>query len=162
MAIIVVSDASPIRALHHLGLLSLGRDLYGSVIVPEAVRRELLERTTTCPALEIREFEGFSVQAPRFKPSDLGVPPDLDPGETEAITLAIELHADLVLMDERKGTDAARQLGLTTIGVIGVLLEAKRRGLIKRVLPCVDRLVSEMRFYASPTLRLRVKELADE
>src|SRR2546430_1607578 len=56
-------------------------------------------------------YAGFEVRVPRSTPGDLGVPADLDAGETEAITLAIELHADLVLMDERKGTEAARQLG---------------------------------------------------
>lgn len=162
MPIVVVSDSSPIRALHHLGLLYLCRDLYGSVIVPEAVRQELRHPTATCLSLEITDHPGFEVRSPRSNPVDLGIPSDLDAGETEAITLAIELHADLVLMDERKGTEAARRLGLATIGVFGVLLEAKRKGLINRVLPCVDRLVAELRFFASPALRQRLAELAGE
>ena len=162
MPVVVVSDSSPIRALCHLGLLSLCRDLYGSVIVPEAVRQELRQPTMTCSALEITDYSGFEVRTPRSKPVDLGVPSDLDPGETEAITLAIELHADLVLMDERKGTEVAWRLGLATIGVFGVLLEAKRKALIDRVLPCVDRLVAEMRFFASPALRRRLAQLAGE
>jgi predicted nucleic acid-binding protein len=162
VAVIVISDASPIRALHCLGLLSLCRDLYGSVIVPEAVRQELLQPTSTCPALNIRDYSDFDVRKPRSKSVDLGVPSDLDVGETEAITLAIELHADLLLMDERKGTAAARHLGLMTIGVIGVLLEAKRRGLIGHVLPFVDRLVAELRFFVSPRLREQLARLADE
>src|SRR4051812_10798964 len=130
--IIVVSDTSPIRALHHLGLLQLCGNLYGSVIVPEAVRNELRRATTRCPAIEISGVEGFAVRTPRGNPLDLGVPSDLDPGETQAIALAIELRADLVLMDERKGTRAANHLGLPTIGVFGVLLQAKRAGLIDR------------------------------
>jgi predicted nucleic acid-binding protein len=160
--LVVVSDASPIRALHHLGLLSLCRDLYGSVIVPEAVRQELRHPTSTCQPLEIEGHAGFEVRAPRSNSVDLGVPSDLDAGEIEAITLAIELKADLILMDERKGTEAARRLGLATIGVFGVLLEAKRRSLIDRVLPCVDRLVVELRFFASPALRRRLAQLAGE
>src|SRR5207247_742892 len=128
----------------------------------QAVRDELHHPTTTCPTLEITDYPGFEVRVPHSTPGDLGVPADLDAGETEAITLAIELHADLVLMDERKGTEAARQLGLATIGVFGVLLEAKRKGLIERVLPCVDRLVGELRFFASPALRQRLAQLAGE
>jgi predicted nucleic acid-binding protein len=160
--VVVVSDSSPIRALHHLGLLSICRTLYGTVVVPEAVRGELRHPTATCPSLEITDHAGFEVRIPRSKPADLGVPFDLDPGETEAIVLALEMHADLVLMDERKGTEAARRLGLATIGVFGVLLEAKRGGLIDRVLPCVDRLVLELRFFVSPALRLRLAQLASE
>ena len=70
--------------------------------------------------------------------------------------------ADLLLMDERKGTEAARSLGLATVAVFGVLLEAKRRGLIDRVLARVDRLIAELRFFASPALRRRLAILADE
>ena len=162
MPVIVVSDSSPLRALHHLGLLFLCRDLYGSVIVPEAVRQELQRPTMTCSTLEITDYSGFEVRLPHSKPSEVGVPADLDAGETQAITLAIELHADLLLMDERKGTHAARQLGLATIGVFGVLLEAKRKGLIERVLPLVDRLVTELKFFASPALRQRLAQLANE
>lgn len=162
MPVVVVSDSSPIRALHHLGLLSLCHDLYGSVIVPEAVGSELRSPTTTCPPLEITGHPGFEIRTPRSNPFELGVPADLDPGETQAITLAIELRADLLLMDERKGTETARRLGLATIGVFGILLEAKRRALIDRVLPRVDRLVSELRFFASPALRERLAQLAGE
>jgi predicted nucleic acid-binding protein len=50
----------------------------------------------------------------------------------------------------------------TTIGVLGILLEAKRRDLIERVLPHVDRLTSELRFFVSPTLRQQVARLAGE
>lgn len=107
-------------------------------------------------------YAWFVVRAPVRAPLDLGVPTDLDAGETEAIALAMELGADLVLMDERKGTQAARLLGLATIGVLGVLLEAKRRGLIQHVLPHVDRLVSELHFFVAPDVRTRLAELADE
>lgn len=162
MPIIVVSDCSPIRALHHLGLLGLCHDLYGAIVVPAAVRDELRRPTSTCPAIDIASFPHFAVQIPRAAPTSVGVPPDLDPGETQAIALAVELHADLVLMDERKGTQAAREMGLTTIGVFGLLLEARRKGLINQLLPLVDRLISELRFFASPSLRQRLAQLAGE
>ena len=162
MPLVVVSDSSPIRALHHLGLLSLCAELYGSVIVPEAVQQELSQATSTCSAIAIAEHPGFEVKSPVGKPSDLGVPSDFDPGEIEAITLAIELPADLLLMDERKGTKAARKLGLATIGVFGVLLEGKRKGHISHVIPYVDRLVAELRFFASPAVRKELAQLAGE
>jgi len=66
------------------------------------------------------------------------------------------------LIDERKGTEAARHLGLQTIGVFGVLLEAKRRGQIERVLPYVDSLVADLRSFASAALRQRLAEFADQ
>ena len=162
MSVIVISDSSPIRALHHLGLLSLCSSLYGVVIVPEAVRQELRQPTLTCPSIQISDYSGFEVRTPRLDPAIAGVPVDLDPGETQAIALAIELRADLILMDERRATDTARNMGLTTIGVLGVLLEAKRRALVDRVLPLVDRLVTELRFFVSSSLRERIARLAGE
>jgi predicted nucleic acid-binding protein len=80
----------------------------------------------------------------------------------EAIRIALELGANLVLMDERKGTAAARALGLHTIGVFGVLLEAKRAGIVADLLPQVDELVSGLHFFVSPELRTRLAELAGE
>jgi hypothetical protein len=133
--LIVVSDASPIRALNHLSLLGLFHELYGSVLVPATVQAELLRPTKTCPAIDITGLPGIEIRRPVSAPAALGIPLDLDPGETEAIALAIELHANLLLMDERKGTEAARKLGLTTIGVLGMLLDAKHRGLIPAYYP---------------------------
>ena len=132
------------------------------MIVPEAVRGELRRATTTCPAFEIADFPGFDVRKPSQRPQAYNIPLDLDPGETEAIGLALELHADLVLMDERKGTHAARLLGLTTIGVFGLLLDAKRRGLVDALVPLVDRLVAELHFFVSPKLHERLVELSGE
>jgi predicted nucleic acid-binding protein len=57
--------------------------------------------------------------------------PDLDPGEHDAIILALHLKADLVLMDEREGVEEARRLGLTVTGTLGVLDRAAERGLIE-------------------------------
>ena len=94
--------------------------------------------------------------------ASMPIPLDLDPGETEAIALALELHATLVLMDERKGTQAARALGLTTIGVFGLLLDAKRQGMVDALMPLVDRLSSDLRFFVSPVLRQRLIELSLE
>ena len=54
----------------------------------------------------------------------------LDPGERHAILLAINEHADLLLMDERAGVRVAREHGLTVTGTLGILLQASERGLL--------------------------------
>lgn len=74
---------------------------------------------------------------------------DLDRGEAETVALALELNADLILMDEQEGRRAAERLGLDVIGVIGVLLEAKAKNIIDAVQPHLDALRQTPGFYIS-------------
>jgi hypothetical protein len=141
--------------------MGLCQSMYGQVIVPAIVAQELRRPTLTCPAIEITDFPGFSVHAPESK-QPLNIPNDLDAGETQALWLAMEMHADLILIDERRGTAAALKLGLVAVGVLGMLLEAKREGLIGPVLPLVDRLIAEQHFFVSPKLRQHIRQLAGE
>lgn len=103
--------------------------LYGQVILPEAVFQELtsvalVERHTraiaTLPWVQVRP-----VADRRFVETLLA---ELDRGEAEAIAVAREVHADLLLIDERRGRRVASRFGLKLTGLIGVLAEAKRHG----------------------------------
>lgn len=87
---------------------------------------------------------------------------DLDQGEAESITLALELRADLILLDERDGRNAARCLGLRVIGVLGILLEAKQTGLIETVLPHINALRQKAGFYLGEEVYRTFLALAKE
>jgi uncharacterized protein len=87
---------------------------------------------------------------------------ELDPGEAEAIALAIELNSDVLLMDERAGRQKALEMGLKVTGVIGVLLTAKGLGLVTAVRPLLDELESNAGFWMSKDFRNYVLELAGE
>jgi len=87
---------------------------------------------------------------------------DLDLGESESIALALELGADLVVLDEIEGRRIARRVGLRVIGVAGVLLEAKSNGLVSIVRTNLDALRSTAGFYVSDAFYNRVLVLADE
>lgn len=73
----------------------------------------------------------------------------------------IELHAE-ILIDEAEGREVAARLGLPLVGALGILLRLKTQGLIGNVLPLIDRLQSELRFFISPDLRAEIKRLAHE
>jgi uncharacterized protein len=153
---VIISDTSPIRALQQIGLLHLLGDLFGSVIIPPAVRDELKR-------FGFSTLPGFiEVKAPtdRSQVSELTV--ELDPGEAEAIALAIELRADLLLVDERRATSIAASRGVQTIGVLGLLVQSKREGLIPAVGPVISELKSKARFFIADDLVARVLKIAGE
>jgi len=138
--VIVVSDTSPISYLVLIGSEEVIPKLYGEVAVPEAVRRELVhprgpdvvrERISATPSWMKVETVGSGderIRRPlKEKQGDLQ---ELDPGEREAILLAVREEAGLLLIDERAGRTVARKGGLSVTGTIGVLGAAAQKGLI--------------------------------
>jgi uncharacterized protein len=80
----------------------------------------------------------------------------LHPGEREALSLAAELGADAVLMDERAGRTVASSLGIPSIGVLGILVQAKTGGLLPVIKPLLDQLHHQARFWIAPALMQQV------
>ena len=154
---IVVSDASPFAALSFIRQLDLLRQLYGVVLVPEAVWHEVAIVGADRPGRDaVQRAEWIERRMVQNRQLVLALLQDLDPGEAEAIALAVESEADLLLMDERLGRQKAQHLGVNVIGVIGVLIEAKRRGIISAVKPLMDQLRDVAGFRISDKLYWRV------
>ena len=87
---------------------------------------------------------------------------ELDIGEAEAIALAVEIQADQVLIDERRGRLVATRLNLRCIGILGILVEAKIQGLIAEVQPLLDALVNEAGFWVAEPLYNSILRLVGE
>ncbi|CCI21527.1 conserved hypothetical protein [Microcystis aeruginosa PCC 9808] len=87
---------------------------------------------------------------------------ELDKGEAEAIALALELGADQVLIDERRGRRIAARLNLRYTGILGILVEAKNRGLISEVKPLLDALINQAGFWVAAPLYSSVLQIVDE
>ena len=123
---IVVSNTSPLTNLAAIGQFALFHQLYGRLHIAEGVWDELNVRGEHWPGRDevaIADWvERYTVQN---QPLVTTLRRDLDRGEAETITLALELGADLVLLDEREGRHAAQRLELRVAGVVGILLEAK-------------------------------------
>ncbi len=140
---IVVSDATPLIALAKIGQLSWLPDLFGEVLVPEAVYTEIVVAGAgRSGAAEIQAASWIRMEtvADRTKVNYLLT--QLDIGEAEAIVLAQEKQADWLLVDENKARTIAQRLGLQMIGTVGLLLLAKQQGKIPAVRPLLDALRS--------------------
>jgi predicted nucleic acid-binding protein len=133
----VIVNASPLLALDACNQIGLLRLLYGRVIVPDVVDRELNSGSGR-PLLPSgmtaahRAWIDLLVNSSPIKPSLLA---QLDDGEASVISLAIELGMSTVLIDERAARKVAVVEGLTPIGSIGIILLAKREGLLAEVKP---------------------------
>jgi predicted nucleic acid-binding protein len=125
---LVVSDASPLNVLVRTSLVGVLPALYKEVTIPSAVASEMSD--PRAPSV-IRAFIGVPPAWLVIRtPSKLLPLPGLDPGERAAISLARELPADLLLIDEKRGRRAAQDLHLPFVGTIGMLESAAARNLI--------------------------------
>lgn len=155
----VVSNASPLINLARIGKLDLLHDLYGELTIPEAVWREVVVEGAGQPgADEVKGATWIKRHAVANRQLVHALQQELDAGEAEAIVLASEMEAELLLMDERLGRETARHLGLRYTGLIGVLVEAKRKGLIGAVKPHLDALRDAAGFRVSDALYTRVRQ----
>lgn len=159
---IVVSDTSAIAALAHLGLANLLQSLFNHVFVPPAVAQELKNPRGPRPVVDVALISYITIQAPGDFTRVTQLRAELDEGESEAIALAVELSADWILIDEEAGRRVAIGLGLQTTGVCGILVRAKRQGLVTSVVPLIDRLTNEIEFRITPALRSQVARFAGE
>ena len=160
---IVVCDTSAITNLAAVEHLHLLEALYDEVIIPEAVFRELVDAPQPVPgASEAEDFGWIKVKAVTNTELVEQLGNSLDAGEAEAIALAVELRAGLLVLDERTGHWIATNLKLRVIGILGVLLAAKANGLIPAVQPLLDRLIGQAGFWVSRAVYRRVLQLAQE
>src|SRR5262249_23248954 len=149
-------DTSPIRALAHLSLLTLLQELFDEVLVPPAVDVELRNPPEGLPRVDVRDFEFVTIETPRDRNKVQDLLKVLDPGESEALVVALEIGVSAILIDETAGRAMAKKLGLLPIGVLGILVRAKQRGLIPGVRSLLDRLRGELGFFISDQLHAEI------
>lgn len=152
---LVVSDTSPISALLQIGRAELLRDLFGTDCVPPAVSHELARFHAALPPFIDARTVSDQTRVRLLLTQ-------LDIGEAEAIVLAAESNADYLLIDERRGRKSAAEVGVPIIGLIGVLLLAKNRGLVPTVKQLLNDLQTNAGFYIHPVLAQRLLEAAGE
>lgn len=140
--------------------MHLLQKLYGSIIIPARVFAELQDlgnpnlRELSVDWIEVKEVTDIVLLHELIEV--------LDQGEAEAIVLAIELHADFLLIDERLGRAVAGRMGLKITGILGTLIEAKKQGYVAAIRPIIDVLISKVGFRLKKDLIEEVLKLVNE
>ena len=146
---IVVSDTSPILNLATVESLGLLRHLFHEVVIRPLVAEELVRHGVPV-ASEWMQVVGAQDRGELAK-----LRQQLDAGEAEAIVVAVEIKATLILIDEQRGRRLASEHGLEVMGLLGVLAEAKGRGLIPECKPLLDAIIDRAGFWIGDDLRSR-------
>jgi predicted nucleic acid-binding protein len=130
----VVSNASPLIALSKIEELSVLKQLWGTIIIPQAVYRETViagAGKSGCEAIAKACGEWIQVMTVNNKAEVDALRAVLDEGEAEAIALGQEIQAGYILLDNKEPRMFARNVNLTPLGTIGILSLAYRQGLLK-------------------------------
>lgn len=161
---IVISDVIPIIALIKIESLDILEKMYKKIIIPKAVYDELIINIDYQNEIDIIQkctFLETKIVEENLSVSLLQKQLKLDLDESEAIVLANSINANLIIIDERKARRIARDIGLNVTGTLGILVEAKRRGLIKELKPLLDKLI-ENDIRISKKLYKDILKLANE
>jgi predicted nucleic acid-binding protein len=140
--VIVVSDTTALTSLIKAGMEHILPGLFGEVSIPPAVASELLQFHASLPSwCRVRSAqEGHLLDSLRCI---------VDPGEAEAIALALDMSADFVLIDDKKGQRKAEALGLTCLALPALMVAAKREGIIASVAEAFATLAAKGRYAVS-------------
>ena len=144
----VVANSTPVIALAKIGRLDLLRQLYGEVAIPRAVHDEATAKEDAAAQALAASAEWLLVEdAPEPDAASL-LRARLHVGEVETIMLARRIGATLVIIDDNAAKKTARYLGLPVTGTLGVIVAAKRAGLLDSARDAITDL-REIGFYAS-------------
>lgn len=160
---IIVSDTSPISNLLLVNQLNLLKELFGEVIIPPAVNKEILALQSLDYNISVYlSSDWIKIIKPVNTQLVENLLDDLDEGESEAIALAKEIMPDYIIIDERRAYKIAIDLHLPVIGLLGILLIAKQEGKIEKIKPVIDDLKSKTTFRISDKLVTEVLKRANE
>ena len=156
----IVSNTPPLISLLKLDRLGLLQKLYREINIPTAVYEEIEAGKTKRYYEDLPKLDWIKIVNIKNKPA-IKFFMDLDKGEAEAIVLATEINADLIILDEKLGRFHAKHADLKVTGTIGVLVKAKRQGFIKKCGPLPDEL-ADNGVWISEKLKLEILKTIGE
>lgn len=157
----LVCDTSPLQYLHQTGLLYLLRELVQTVCVPPTVESELdIARRYGIDLPQLQNTEWIHVVNPQGAKAGRLLS-DMGHGEAEVLMLALERESFVAVIDDYVARKRASLLNISFTGTLGILLDAKKLGLILKINPVLDKLEA-LQFRLSPSTRQMVLRKAEE
>jgi predicted nucleic acid-binding protein len=149
---VIISDTSTLLAFYEIGEMSILQRRYGKIVTTPTVQREFQYPLPSWVEVSEPTEENVRYVQERFK---------LDLGETTAIALALSHSKSTLIIDEMAGRRAAQELGIEVTGTLGILLKAKKQGIISAIRPLIQKLQNN-NFRMSETLIAEVLIEANE
>ncbi|MGV3659761.1 MAG: DUF3368 domain-containing protein [Prosthecobacter sp.] len=162
---LVISDTSVVCNLAIIGRLEALRLQHSTVVIPAEVEIELmaLKLPHAVASIESAKSDGWLVVTePTKEERAFALTLELDEGEAQAISIARLRHADKLCIDESDGRTVARRLGISIVGVIGILLAEKHAGRVTSIKECIEMLQDDAGFFMSKRLIEDALRLAGE
>lgn len=151
----IISNTTPIINFAEIGRMDLLEKIFGKLAVPPVVVVELLAKRSLFPAAA-RVADSLRIVEPQNRLLVRGFHSLIHDGEAECLALSMENLGSLLILDDLQARAIATASGLAFVGTLGVLSEAKSRGLIDTVAPVIDALRNSARFWISRGLELQV------
>ena len=157
----VVVNSTPLIALAKAGQLDLLRRMYGEIIIPEAVFREVTDKDDVAAQGVKASLDWIRIRCVDSATDRRMYSAKLHDGEVEVMLLAQEIRAETVIIDDGAAKRTAEYLGLPLTGTLGVIIKAKAQGLLEAVMPVVQRM-EQNGMYFSKALKALVRKLTGE
>lgn len=155
----VVSDSSPVIALSRINKLDILKSLYESILIPPAVKKEIL--SDPLRKIPLDKLPWIKVK-PLKQPLTVKIlSANLGEGESQSLALTLELKANLLIIDDLAARDIAELLEIKYTGTLGVLIKAKRQQLIPSVKETINELIKK-EFRISSQLFQTILDLTGE
>ena len=160
---VIISDTTCLSALFQVNELHILQKLYKEIIIPSKVFDELLALSLfNIDITPLAKLEWLKIKNPTDSPQLKHLLSILDEGEAHAIALTLEMKADLIILDDMEARQVASDYNLNLIGLGGVLIFAKSKGVIPQVKPLLDKIISISGFYLSAKIYHLILETAGE
>ena len=158
----VIVNTTPLIALSHVGQLSVLKKLYGEIIIPEAVYKELsVKAESVCKRMVDMSLDWIRVEKIQNQMAKSMYKTQLHEGEVEVMILSIEMGADLVIIDDANAKKHAKYLGLPVTGTLGILIKAKQEGYIEALRPILEQMIEHGIYISDNLVELCLKQVGE-